>query len=160
MNKDRRNIIALCTAAASLSPVSVPKQIGPDLDIRPGEVGEIIISSIIQDEAKCGFTAVVHGGGILSLRLTPEGQKNCRTKEHLGLTKVQRAKILHILETWPEQAPDSLRRYAATMGVPLIELKKACFANPGRAKPPLRDAYELAHLRWKRVYNERRGRRA
>lgn len=132
-------------------------RIGPDLDIMKGHVGEILITSIIEDIAKTGYMAVTQGGGVLLLRLLPHAQQIQRTRAKAPLDENRRAVILSVLESWPANAPRSLRKHAATMGVPLAELKKSCFTNPGRTQPPLRDAYESAREKWKRAYNDRRG---
>lgn len=130
--------------------------IGPDLNILPGQIGEIVIEGIIEDLSKTGYTATVYGGGILSLRLVPQAQRTHRSNAGTTLRPDRHTAILRALETWPESAPCSLRRHAAALGVSLAELKKACFTNPGRAQPPLRDDYERARLRWKNNYNDRR----
>lgn len=130
---------------------------GPDLSIQPGQIAEIEIESLIENDAKNGYTAHIRGGGVLSLILTAQGQRELRRRSRTDWDDGRREAVLRVIYAWSNACGQAYRRglawHAEKQGVAYAEIKAGCFENPGRAAPPLRAEYEQGLARRRDTFN-------
>lgn len=133
---------------------------GPDLLVPSGAVAEIEIESLIENDAKNGYTVLVRGGGVLSLRLTSQGQRELRRRSRADWDGLRRNAVLSVISAWANARGAAFRRglewHAEKQGLPYSEIRAGCFVNPGRVEPPLRAEYEQGLARRRDTFNAQR----
>lgn len=136
---------------------------GPDLVVPCGSVGLIEIESLAVNDAGNGYAVLVRGGGVLLLKLTPQGQRELRRRSRADWDASRREAVLRVLSAWADARGAAYRRnlqwHAEQLAVPYSEIKAGCFENPGRTAPPLRAEYERGLARRRDTFNAEKSRR-
>ena len=123
-------------------------RIGPDLEIKPGDIGEIIATSVIPDDNGGGYTIAVLGGGVLSVRMTAGAQHVLCASLSAQLPDHNREEVLRVLDAWATDAQLRDRAWwAGNYGIDPILINWACNARRDKSGAPMRAEYEAASSR-------------
>lgn len=111
------------------------KEVGPDLTINPGQVGEIHAESYI--DGATGRTYRIAGGGILIVRILP-GIKAASSGEW---TDARKAAVRKALNSWArDKGKKGLRYWSDKAGATWEDMNAAIF-NASRVPQELRTLY-------------------